>query len=174
MKKLKKKVLYSRDEINHRVKDIARQISQDFYGKDPILVGVLNGVFIFLADLVRNIEIPVQVDFVRLASYGSGTESSGRIKITKDIELAITGKDVIIVDDIVDTGLSLNFLKNRLLQAKPSSLKICALINKRNRRKVEVNLDYVGFSLEGNFLVGYGLDCDERFRCLPEIYEIED
>jgi hypoxanthine phosphoribosyltransferase len=174
MKEFKKKILYTSDEIDRRVRHLARKISHDFQGRDLILIAVLKGAFIFLADLVRYLEIPVQIDFVRLASYGSGTESSGTIKITKDIELSIAGKDVLIVDDIADTGFSLNFLRNRLLQANPSSLKICVMIDKRSRREAEITLDYVGFSLESDFLVGYGLDCDEQFRCLPEIYEIEN
>ena len=174
MKKFKKKILYTSNEIDRRVTYLAKKISKDYRGKDLILIGVLKGAFIFLADLVRHLGIPVQIDFVRLASYGSGTQSIGNIKITKDVEISIKGKDVIIVDDIVDSGLSLQFLKKRLLKAKPSSLKICVMIDKRSRREVDIDLDYVGFSLESDFLVGYGLDCDEQFRCLPEIYEIEE
>jgi hypoxanthine phosphoribosyltransferase len=174
VEEFKKRILYTSDEIDRRVKHLAAKISQDYQGKDLILVGVLKGAFIFLADLVRHMSIPVQVDFARVASYGSGTQSSGIIKITKDIEISISGKDVIIVDDIADSGLSLDFFKKSLLRAHPSSLKICVMIDKRSRREVDISLDYVGFSIESDFLVGYGLDCDEQFRCLPEIYEIEE
>jgi len=174
MREFKKRILYTSDEIGRRVINLAGKISQDYQGKDLILIGVLKGAFIFLADLVRHLSIPVRVDFVRVASYGSETHSSGIIKITKDIEISISGKDVLIVDDIADSGLSLDFLRKKLLEANPSSLKICVLIDKHSRREVDINLDYVGFSLESDFLVGYGLDCDEQFRCLPEIFEIED
>lgn len=174
MKEFKKRILYTSDEIQKRVKILADQISQDYQGKEVVLIGVLKGAFIFLADLARHLTVPVQIDFVRLASYGSQTHSSGIIKMTKDIELSIKGKDVIIVDDIADSGLSLEFLRKKLLEAKPASLRICVMIDKRCRREVDINIDYAGFTIEGNFLVGYGLDCDEKFRCLPEIFEIEE
>ena len=174
MEEINLKLLYSEEEINRRVKELARQISSDYRDRNPLCIGILKGVFIFMADLVRNLAWPVQIDFVRLASYGSATESCGRITISKDVELPVTGKDILIVEDIVDTGLSLSFLKERLLQAGPASLKICVLIDKQARRKVDVELDYVGFSQENGFLVGYGLDCAERFRTLPAIYEVAE
>jgi len=118
--------------------------------------------------------VPHVVDFVRLASYGSGTVSSGKITITKDIETSIEGKDVVIVEDIIDTGITLDFLKDRLKKNNPNSLKICALLDKEERREVEVDVDYVGFIIEDKFIVGYGLDFDEKFRCLPDIYVIEE
>lgn len=174
MEKFNLKLLYSEEEINRRVREMAWQISSDYNGRNPLCIGILKGVFIFMADLVRNLAWPVQIDFVRLASYGSATESCGLINITKDVELPVTGKDILIVEDIVDTGLSLNFLKQRLLQAAPASLRICVLIDKWGRREQEVGLDYVGFSLGKGFLVGYGLDCAEKFRTLPAIYEVEE
>jgi hypoxanthine phosphoribosyltransferase len=167
-----KKVILGRKEIAHRVKELAAQISRDYAGQDLLMVGILKGAFIFLADLSRALEFPVQVDFVRLLSYGTGTESTGEVHITKDVELPVKGRHVLIVEDIVDAGFTLDFLLGHLASHKPASLKICCLIDKRERRQVEVPLDYVGFTVEKGFLVGYGLDCAEKFRTLPEVYEI--
>ena len=167
----KLRVLYNKKTIFKRVKDIAQQISCDYPSGELILVGVLKGGFIFLADLVRALKIPVHIDFVRLASYGTSTHSSGKIKILKDLETSITGKDVIIVEDIVDTGLTLKFLKQELARRRPRSLKICALLDKKFRRKVEIKADYVGITMEKDyFVVGYGLDFSEHYRHLPEIF----
>ncbi|MEJ2092109.1 MAG: hypoxanthine phosphoribosyltransferase [Syntrophobacterales bacterium] len=167
-----KKVVLSRKKIARRVGELAAQISRDYAGQDPLLVGILKGAFIFLADLTRALEFPVEVDFVRLMSYGAGTESSGEVHVTKDVELPIHGRHVLVVEDIVDAGLTLDFLLGHLASHNPASLKICCLIDKRERRQVEVPLDYVGFTVEKGFLVGYGLDCGEKFRTLPEVYEI--
>ena len=167
-----KKVIFSRRQIAQRVEELAAQISRDYAGRDLLLVGILKGAFIFLADLARALEVPTQVDFVRLMSYGTGTATSGEVHITKDVELPIQGRHVLIVEDIVDAGLTLDFLLGHLARHRPASLKICCLIDKRERRQVEVPLDYVGFTVERGFLVGYGLDCAEKFRTLPEVYEI--
>jgi hypoxanthine phosphoribosyltransferase len=167
-----KKVLFSRRKIAQRVGELAAQISRDYTGQDLLLVGILKGAFVFLADLVRALEIPAQVDFVRLMSYGSSTETSGEVHITKDLELSVKDRHVLIVEDIVDAGLTLDFLLGHLASHSPASLKICCLIDKRERRQVEVPLDYVGFTVEKGFLVGYGLDCAEKFRTLPEVYEL--
>jgi len=134
---------------------------------------VLKGAFIFLADLVRALPFPVIVDFVRVKSYGADTESAGEIHITKDVELPLQDRHVLIVEDIVDLGYTLEFLRQHLSAHHPRSLKICCLIDKRERRRVEVPLDYVGFTVEKGFLVGYGLDCGEKNRTLPEVYVIE-
>jgi len=169
----RKRCLITREAIARRVTELAEQISRDYAGRDLVMVGVLKGVFIFMADLVRALEFPVEVDFVRLFSYGAGTATTGEVHITKDVELSLKDRDVIIVEDIVDTGLTMDFLVRHLARHQPRSLRICCLIDKKERREVEVYLDYVGFVVEQGFLVGYGLDCGEQQRTLPEIYVIE-
>jgi hypoxanthine phosphoribosyltransferase len=168
-----KRCLISRDEIARRVAELAEEIGRDYAGRDLVMVGVLKGAFIFLADLVRSLPFPVVVDFVRLKSYGAGTESAGEILITKDVEEPLQDRDVLIVEDIIDLGLTLDFLRQHLLSHQPRSLKICCLIDKRERRRVEVPLDYTGFVVEKGFLVGYGLDCGEGERTWPEIFVLE-
>ena len=167
------KLLYSRHAIAAEVARLGAEISRDFQGRELVMVGVLKGSFLFFADLVRAIEVPTVIDFVRLASYGSETRSSGIIEMRKDLELPIEGKDVIIVEDIVDSGLTLESLYHRLLQRNPRSLSICTLIDKRCRREVNIEPDYVGIAMNDGFIVGYGLDFDERYRNLPDIYLIE-
>ncbi|MCD6153049.1 MAG: hypoxanthine phosphoribosyltransferase [Syntrophobacterales bacterium] len=174
MKEIKKNILYSKETIEKRVNELAETISRDYEGREIVFVCVLKGAFIFLADLTRQLKVPHVVDFVRLASYGSGTVSSGKITITKDIETSIEGRDVVIVEDIIDTGITMDFLKDRLKKSNPNSLKICALLDKEERREVKVDVDYVGFTIEDKFIVGYGLDFDEKFRCLPDIYVIDE
>ena len=168
-----KRCLISRAEIARRVAELGERIGRDYAGPDLVMVGVLKGVFIFMADLVRALPFPVEVDFVRLCSYGAGTTTSGEVHITKDVELPVKGRDILIVEDIVDTGLTLDFLRQHLLSHRPRSLKICCLIDKQERREVDVPLDYVGFVVEKGFLVGYGLDCGEQSRTLPEIFVLE-
>jgi hypoxanthine phosphoribosyltransferase len=168
-----KRCLISRAEIARRVAELGERIGYDYAGPDLVMVGVLKGVFIFMADLVRALPFPVEVDFVRLCSYGAGTATSGEVRITKDVEMSLTGRDVLIVEDIVDTGLTLAFLKQHLAAHQPRSLRICCLIDKQERREVDVPLDYVGFVIEKGFLVGYGLDCGEQSRTLPEIFVLE-
>jgi len=172
MKKQEKRVLFTAEAIARQVKLLARRISADYEGKDLVLIGVLKGAFIFLADLVRHLTIPVQLDFIRAASYGTGTESSGKIRITTDVELDLQGLDVLIVEDIVDSGLTTAFLKEYLASKKARSVKICTLIDKRERRTVSIPLEYVGLQMEKGFVVGYGLDCNEANRQLPGIYEL--
>ena len=169
----KKRCLISQAEIARRVAELAERIGRDYAGRDLVMVGVLKGAFIFLADLVRALPFPVDVDFVRLCSYGAGTTTCGEVYITKDVELSLKDRDVLIVEDIIDLGLTLDFLRKHLLSHRPRSLKICCLIDKKERREVEVPLDYVGFVLEQGFLVGYGLDCGEQSRTLPEIFVLE-
>lgn len=168
-----KRCLISRAEIARRVAELGERIGRDYTGPNLVLVGVLKGVFIFMADLVRALPFPVEVDFVRLCSYGAGTTTSGEVHITKDVEMSLKGRDVLIVEDIVDTGLTLDFLRQHLLTHHPRSLKICCFIDKQERREVDVPLDYVGFVVEKGFLVGYGLDCGEKSRTLPEIFVLE-
>ncbi|HZE21305.1 MAG TPA: hypoxanthine phosphoribosyltransferase [Desulfobaccales bacterium] len=169
----KKRCLISQAKIARRVTELAEMIRRDYAGRDLVMIGVLKGAFIFLADLVRALPVPVEVDFVRLRSYGAGTTSSGEVHITKDVELPLKDRDVLIVEDIIDVGLTLDFLRRHLLSHQPRSLKICCLIDKKERREVEVPLDYVGFTVEKGFLVGYGLDCGEQSRNLPEIFVLE-
>ena len=162
----------SKAEISQKVKGLAQRISEDYTGKELIVLGVLKGCFIFLADLIREMNIPVQVDFVRLASYGSNTTSSGTIRITKEAELDIRDRDVLIVEDIIDSGATIAYLLDHLKSFSPKSVKICAFIDKSERREVQVSIDYAGIMVEQGFLVGYGLDFDEKYRALPAIYRI--
>ena len=162
----------SRAEISQKVKGLAQRISEDYTGKELIVLGVLKGCFIFLADLIREITIPVQVDFVRLASYGSNTTSSGTIRITKEAEFDLRDRDVLIVEDIIDTGVTIAYLLDHLKSFSPKSVKICAFIDKSERREIQVSIDYTGIMVEQGFLVGYGLDFDEKYRALPAIYRI--
>lgn len=174
MKTMKRKILFTRDMIDERVREMAGDISRDYEGREILVIGVLKGAFVFLADLIRRLSIPCEVDFTRLASYGAGTVSSGNIVMTKNIEMAVKGRDVIIVEDIVDTGLTLAYLVERLKQEEPRSLKVCAFIDKRTKRKVPFEADYVGFTIDDGFVVGYGLDANERERFLPDVYIIEE
>ncbi|MBW2006347.1 MAG: hypoxanthine phosphoribosyltransferase [Deltaproteobacteria bacterium] len=160
-------------EIRQQVKKIAQDISNEYQDREPILIGVLNGVFIFSSDLVREISIPLKIDFVRLASYGSKDVSSGKITFSKDIDLPVKGKPVIIVEDIIDTGSTLSFLVAHIKEKEPESIKICALINKLDRREKEIKVDYWGFEIKEGFMVGYGLDYNEKFRYLPYILGLE-
>lgn len=174
MKNEKLKVLYTEQIIHEQVAALADQISRDYQGRAVLLVGVLKGAFVFLADLVRALRIPAMVDFVQLSSYGASTDSSGKISITKDLDAPVTGRDIIIVEDIIDTGLTIAFLKETLLTRNPRSLRICALLNKGSRRQISIEVDYVGITMDTDyFVVGYGLDYSERYRHLPEIHYLE-
>ena len=168
------KILISRDEIAKAVDRLAREIKTDYQGKQPLLIGVLKGSFVFMADLIRQLDLPLELDFVRLSSYGSARESSGRVKVVQGVKTPIKGRDVLVVEDIVDTGITTSFLFDYLRKRKPASLKLCALTDKPSRRRVQVSIDYLGLSLPNKFIVGYGLDLDQRFRNLPHIYALED
>ena len=163
----------SAEEVDKQVNDLAARINRDYEGKSLIVIGILKGACIFLSDLVRRLSMPVEIDFVRLASYGKGSVTSGEIKITKDVELPIAGRHVLVVEDIVDTGTTLIWFLDYLRQRQPESVKICALVDKLERREVEVPLDYVGIRVDKGFLVGYGLDFGEKHRNLPAIHEVE-
>ena len=165
-------LLLSREQIASLVQGLADQISKDYNGRELVMVCILKGAFVFLSDLVRYLKIPVKIDFVRLASYGSGMKSSGNIEITKDIELPIEGKDVLIIEDIIDSGHTLQFLKDRIILSNPHSVKICALLDKKARREVEMEADYLGIEVDDVFIVGYGIDFNENYRYLPEIYYV--
>jgi hypoxanthine phosphoribosyltransferase len=164
--------LLSQEQIASIVQHLADRISKDYGGRELVLVCILKGAFMFLSDLVRLLRIPVRVDFVRLASYGAGMKSSGAIEITKDIEIPIEGKDVLIIEDIIDSGRTLQFLKDRLSLANPHSVKICALLDKKGRREVAMEADYLGTEVEDVFIVGYGIDFNEDYRYLPEVYYV--
>jgi hypoxanthine phosphoribosyltransferase len=170
---LEKELCISKEEIRKRVEALAKKISSDYENDEPVLIGILNGAVFFFADLMRAIRIPVKMDFVRAASYGAAMKSSGTVRITKDIEIPIEGKPVILVEDIVDSGLTLSYLMDKFEKRGAASLKICALIDKLERKEKNVPIDYCGFQIQEGFLVGYGLDCDEEYRQLPEIYRLK-
>lgn len=167
------RMLLDREKIHQRVVELGAQINRDYAGQDLVIIGILKGVFIFMADLARELKLPLEVDFVRLTSYGMGSESSGEVRITKDVELPIRDRHVLVIEDIVDSGLTLEFLRQHLKAHHPKSLKICCLIDKQERRLCNIPLDYVGFVVEKGFLVGYGLDCGEKNRTLPDVFEVE-
>ena len=169
--KIVKKI--SEKTIREKIRTIARDISNEYKNREPVLIGVLNGGFIFLADLIREMSIPLEIDFLRLASYGSKDVSSGKIILTKDIEITIKGRPVIIVEDIIDTGLTMSYLIRYINEKEPESIRICALINKTGRRDRKVEIDYSAFDINEGFLVGYGLDYGEKFRYLPYILSLE-
>lgn len=172
MNEISKEILFSRDKIQKRVKELASQISKDYAGRELIMIGVLRGAFIFMADLIREITIPCRVDFARLASYGAGSESSGKVVMTKDIETSVKNQDILIVEDILDTGMTMQYFVEWLKERNPRSLKTCVFLDKRKRRKVSLEADYVGFTIEDGFVVGYGLDFNEKYRFSPDIYVI--
>ena len=167
------KLLFSKNEIAETVARLGYEISADYVNKSVVLIGVLKGAFVFLADLVRQLTIPVEIEFMRIASYGSHKESSGNIIIKKDVEISLEGKDILVIEDIVDTGLSLTFLLDHLRASNPSSLKVCALVDKKSRREVDVHVDYTGFAMDEGFIVGYGIDFNEGYRALPEIFVVD-
>lgn len=168
------KVLISRARIQAKVKQMARKISSDFKGKDPVLVGVLRGSFVFMADLLRDISIPVEVDFIAVASYSNGTKSAGVVRLNQDLSSSITGRHVLLVEDIVDSGLTLSYLLKNLKTRRPASLEVCTLLDKKERRKVQVPVKYKGFNIPDKFVVGYGLDYKQRYRNLPHVSWIEE
>jgi len=172
MDQASRKILFPKETIQKRVREMANQISKDYAGKELILIGVLKGAFIFMADLIREINIPCRVDFARLASYGAGSESSGKVVLTKDIETSIKDKDILIFEDILDTGLTMQYFVEWLKERNPKSLKTCVFLDKRKRRKVPLEADYVGFTIDDGFVVGYGLDFNEMYRFSPDIYTI--
>jgi hypoxanthine phosphoribosyltransferase len=160
-------VLVPAEELTRRVRELAGEISHDYTGKDLVLIGVLNGAVFFLSDLMRQLEIPCEVDFMAVASYGSATKSSGVVRILKDLDASIEDRDVLIVEDIVDSGLTLSYLLRNLAGRNPRTLEVCALLIKPERRKVELQARYVGFEIPNRFAIGYGLDHAERYRNLP-------
>lgn len=173
-----KKVLIDENELKAIVKRLGAEITADYLGKDVLLIGILKGSVIFMADLMREIDVPCNIDFMAVSSYGNGTESSGRVKINKDLDNDIQGKDIIIIEDILDSGKTLYYIRDILSARKPASIKICTLFDKPERREADIKADYVGSLVPNEFIVGYGLDYSEYYRNLPfigvlkeEVYE---
>ncbi|OGO42875.1 MAG: hypoxanthine phosphoribosyltransferase [Chloroflexi bacterium RBG_16_60_22] len=166
--------LVPRAEIASAVKRLAGEIAGDYRDKEPLLLGILKGSFVFLADLVRELDFPLEVEFIRLSSYGSGRRSSGHVRVVQGLRTSVRGRHVLVVEDIIDTGITVAFLLDYLRKKKPASVRLCALTDKPSRRQVPVKIDYLGFSVPDRFLVGYGLDCDEKYRNLPDIHVLED
>ena len=169
----KPKLLITKDEIRQAVAKLAADIRRDYQGKELLLIGILKGSFVFMADLARELGLPVEVDFVKLSSYGTGTETSGKVKMVQGLKTPIKSRDVIVVEDIVDTGLTVSFLMDYLRKKKPASLKLCALADKPSRHKVPVTINYLGFTVPNKFIVGYGIDWNEKFRYLRDICFID-
>ena len=163
------KVLLSHDRIQARIAEMGQEITRDYAGREPHLVGVLKGAFPFLTDLSRSIELPMTLDFIAVSSYGASTKTSGEVRLIKDLDQGLDGRDLLVVEDIVDTGLTLNYLLNLLRARGPRSLKVATLLSKPSRRLVEIPVDYVGFTIDDHFVVGYGLDFNEKYRNLRDI-----
>jgi len=162
-------ILLDAETVAARVAELGAQLASDYQGKDPVLVSVLKGAVVFLADLMRSMDLPTSIDLMEVSSYGAATESSGQVRILKDLSKPIEGRDVIVVEDIIDTGLTLNYLLGYLADRQPASIKICCLLDKPARRLADIPIDYIGFTIPDRFVIGYGLDFDERYRNLPYI-----
>ena len=169
-----KEVLFSEDEIRDKVRQMGAKISKDYFGKELILIGVLKGSVIFMSDLLKDISIPCKMDFMAVSSYGTSTETSGVVRILKDLDFEIQGKDVLIVEDIIDSGVTLKYLIKYLSARNPNSLEIACLLNKPDRRRVEIDVKYLGYDVPDHFLVGYGLDYAEKYRNLPFVGILKD
>jgi len=167
-------ILIDHETLMNRIKELARQISADYAGKVPIFVGVLNGAFLFMADLIRELSIDCEVDFIKISSYGNERVSTGQITMIKDFSADLHGRDVIVVEDIVDSGLSVSYLKRRIESMKPASVKFVSLLVKKGCAKVPLTIDYVGFEIENKFVIGYGLDLAQKKRNLNAIYQIKE
>ncbi|NLM50829.1 MAG: hypoxanthine phosphoribosyltransferase [Clostridiaceae bacterium] len=161
------RILITREELQAKVKELAAQISKDYEGKELFLVSVLKGGFMFTADLMREITIPCEIDFMAVSSYGQGSKTSGVVKIVKDLDQSVEGKDILVVEDILDSGLTLSYLKQNLLARGAKSVKVCTILNKEERRKADIKADYLGFEIPDEFVVGYGLDYAEKYRNFP-------
>ena len=166
-------VLLSRQEIEATVRRLAAEITKDYHDRHPLLLGILKGSFMFMADLIRLLDFPLEVEFIGLSSYGRGSQTSGKVKVVQGLRSPIKGRDVLVIEDRIDTGLTTAFLLDYLQKKKPASLKLCVLTDKPSRRQIPVTIDYLGFTVPDKFLVGYGLDMDEKFRNLPDICSLE-
>jgi hypoxanthine phosphoribosyltransferase len=162
-------VLIDADALQHRIGELGEEVSSDYAGRDLLLVGVLKGAVFFMADLMRHLTIPCEIDFMAISSYGEGTDSSGVVRILKDLDINIEGRDVLVVEDIIDSGLTLSYLIRNLEAREPAGLEVCALMTKPDRREIEVPVRYVGFEIPNRFVIGYGLDFGERYRNLPYV-----
>ena len=162
-------VLIEEDALQHRIAELGEEISADYAGRDLLLVGVLKGAVFFMADLMRNLDIACEIDFMAISSYGASTDSSGVVRILKDLDINIEGRDVLVVEDIIDSGLTLSYLMRNLEARAPATLEVCALLTKPERREIEVPVRYVGFEIPNRFVIGYGLDFAERYRNLPYV-----
>lgn len=169
-----KAILYNELQLVEACERLGSQITQDYQGKDLIVVGILKGAQVFMSDLIRKIDLPVQLDYMAVSSYGLSTESSGVVRILKDLDISIEGKHVLIVEDIVDSGLTLHYLTENLKSRLPTSIKLCTLLDKPERRKVDVFIDYMGFQVPDEFIVGYGIDYAEKYRNLPYIASLKE
>ena len=167
-------VLFSQERIQERIKELGAEITRDYAGRNPLLIGVLKGACFFLSDLLRNIDTPLSIEFMAISSYGSSTRTSGEVRIMKDLDVPIEGRDILVVEDIVDTGLTLTYLLENLKSRGAASVKLAALLDKHDRREKEVPIDYLGFQIPDHFVVGYGLDYAERYRNLPFIAVLKD
>jgi len=165
--------IVTQEEMRARIKELGKQIATDYAGKDLVLVGVLKGAYAFYADLARAIRIPMRVDFLIVASYGSQSKTSGKVKVITELTEEIKGKDVLLVEDIVDSGLTVEYLIKTLSKKRPKSIKVCTLLSKPERRKIDVPLDYVGFKIPNKYVVGYGLDYQQKYRNLPYLAELD-
>lgn len=167
-------VMITQEQISKRAAEIAREIEKDFHGEPIVLVGILRGAVMWMVDIMKNVDLDMVIDFMAVSSYGSSTKSSGIVKINKDLDTDIEGKNVIIVEDIVDSGTTLNYLKGYFENRDAKTVKICTLLNKPSGRKVEIDVDYIGFTVDDRFIIGYGLDYDQRYRNLPYISYLEE
>ena len=166
-------VLVPSGDIQEKVRELGERITQDYRGEKLLLVGILRGAVVFLSDLMRHLQLPCEIDFMDISSYGTGTQTSGVVRILKDLEEDITGRHVLIIEDIIDTGLTLSYLRRVLLQRSPASLEICALLSKPSRRQVDLSVRYLGFEVPDEFVVGYGLDLAGAYRNLPDIHALK-
>lgn len=166
-------ILITKENIKKRVRELGEKISIDYKGKEIIAIGILKGAWIFMSDLVRNIKMPVMCDFIGVSSYGDGTVSTEKTTLISDIRIPVNGKDVLLIDDIIDTGFSINFVKEYIESKNPASIKLCVLLDKPSRRKEDIHVDYIGFTIPDRFVVGYGLDYAEKYRNLPYIAAVK-
>jgi len=167
-------ILIEEDALQSKIRELGHEISTDYAGRELLLVGVLKGAVFFMADLMRSIDVPCEIDFMAISSYGASTDSSGVVRILKDLDINIEGRDVLIVEDIIDSGLTLSYLVRNLESRSPASLEVCALLTKPERREIEVDVRYVGFEIPNRFVIGYGLDFAERYRNLPYVGVLHD
>src|SRR6056297_3132152 len=174
LEKVTKEIMISEDEIKNKVKELGEKITDDYRGRDLVVICVLKGAIMFVSDLIKEIKIPLAIDFMAVSSYGNSTKSSGVVRIIKDLDQSIEGKDVLIVEDIIDSGLTLSYLLDNLKSRDPNSMEICTLLDKPANREADVDTKYVGFEIKDEFVVGYGLDYAEKFRNIPYIFVLKE